>query len=64
MSEKTTFKEKILTIVILSFFFGFGFWARSVINNPLLDVLILSTTVCLGVLMILVSVLLPMRETE
>ena len=64
MSEKSTFNEKILTIVILSFMFCLGFWARSVINNPQLDVLILSITVCLGVVMVLCSVLLTMRETE
>ena len=64
MSEKTTFEEKIITIVILSFFFGLGFWARSAINSPQLDVLFLSITVCLGVLMVLFSVLLSMRETE
>ena len=59
MSEKTTFDEKILTIVILSFFFSFGFWARSAINTPQLDGLVLITTICLGVLMVIVSVLLP-----
>ena len=64
MSEKSTFEEKILTFVILSLFFSIGFWARSTINNPQLDGLVLIATVCLGVLMVVGSVLLSMRETE
>ena len=64
MSEKSTFEEKIITIVILSFFFGMGFWARSAINSPQLDGLVVITAVCLAVLMVLFSVLLSMRETE